>query len=129
MPVLMIIAEYKKFNNSSYILHRHIYYLCNMLLYNVTLILDDAAAEEWLQWMQEIHIPEVMATGMFVSNRLLKVLDSPNEGVTYCAQYVAETMENYNEYLAAYAPALQADLNEKFKNRFVAYGTLMEFVS
>lgn len=46
-----------------------------MFLYNVTLILDDAAAEEWLQWMQEIHIPQVMATGMFVSNRLLKVVD------------------------------------------------------
>lgn len=100
-----------------------------MLLYNVTLILDDAAAEEWLQWMQQTHIPEVMATGMFVSNRLLKVVDSPNEGVTYCAQYVAETLENYNEYLDVYAPALQADLNEKFKNRFVAYRTLMEFVS
>ena len=41
-----------------------------MLLYNVTVIIEDAAAEEWLQWMQEIHIPEVMATGKFVSNRL-----------------------------------------------------------
>ena len=99
-----------------------------MLLYNVTLILEDSAAEEWLQWMQEIHIPEVMATGMFVSNRLLKVLDSPNEGVTYCAQYVAETLANYNEYKDVYAPALQEKLNEKFKNRFVAYRTLMEFV-
>jgi len=99
-----------------------------MLLYNVTLILDDAAAEEWLQWMQEIHIPEVMATGMFVSNRLLKVVDSPNEGVTYCAQYVAENMANYDQYQSAFAPALQEKLNEKFKNRFVAYRTLMEFV-
>ena len=99
-----------------------------MLLYNVTLILDDAAAEEWLQWMQEIHIPEVMATGMFVSNRLLKVVDSPNEGVTYCAQYVAETLANYNHYQSIYAPALQEKLNIKFKNRFVAYRTLMEFV-
>ncbi|RNL50248.1 DUF4286 family protein [Pedobacter jejuensis] len=99
-----------------------------MLLYNVTLILDDAAANEWLQWMQDIHIPEVMATGMFVSNRLLKVLDSPNEGVTYCAQYVAESLENYNNYVDNFAPTLQADLNEKFKNRFVAYRTLMEFV-
>lgn len=99
-----------------------------MLLYNVTLILDDAAAEEWLQWMQETHIPEVMATGMFVSNRLLKVLDSPNEGVTYCAQYVAETLENYNEYQSTFAPELQESLNSKFKNRFVAYRTLMEFV-
>ena len=100
-----------------------------MFLYNVTLILEDAAAEEWLQWMQEIHIPEVMATGMFVSNRLLKVVDSPNEGVTYCTQYVADSLENYNQYQEVFAPALQADLNEKFKNRFVAYRSLMEFVA
>lgn len=99
-----------------------------MFLYNVTLILDDAAAEEWLQWMQDVHIPEVMATGMFISNRLLKVVDSPNEGVTYCAQYVAETLENYNKYQETFAPALQAELNERYKNRFVAYRTLMEFV-
>jgi len=99
-----------------------------MFLYNVTLILDDAAAEEWLQWMQDVHIPEVMATGMFISNRLLKVVDSPNEGVTYCAQYVAETLDHYNKYQEVFAPALQAELNERYKNRFVAYRSLMEFV-
>ncbi|WP_316801974.1 DUF4286 family protein [Pedobacter nototheniae] len=99
-----------------------------MLLYNVTLILEDAAAEEWLQWAQKIHIPQVMDTGLFVSHRLLKVLDSPNEGVTYCVQYVAENQEQYNQYVDVYAPALQEDLNTKFKNRFVAYRTLMEFV-
>jgi hypothetical protein len=99
-----------------------------MFLYNVTLILDDAAAEEWLQWMQDVHIPEVMATGMFISNRLLKVVDSPNEGVTYCAQYVAETLDHYNKYQEIFAPTLQAELNERYKNRFVAYRSLMEFV-
>lgn len=99
-----------------------------MFLYNVTLILEDTAAEEWLQWMQEVHIPEVMATGMFVSNRLLKVVDSPNEGVTYCVQYVAETLAQYNQYQEEFAPALQAELNERFKNRFVAYRSLMEFI-
>jgi len=100
-----------------------------MFLYNVTLILDATAAEEWLQWMQDIHIPQVMATGMFVSNRLLKVVDSPNEGVTYCSQYVVETLDNYNKYQETFAPALQAELNEKYKNRFVAYRSLMEFVA
>nr|WP_276898849.1 DUF4286 family protein [Pedobacter kyonggii] len=99
-----------------------------MFLYNVTLIIDDAVAEEWLQWMQDVHMPEVMATGMFISNRLLKVVDSPNEGVTYCAQYVAETLDHYNKYQEVFAPALQAELNERYKNRFVAYRTLMEFV-
>ncbi|KQM66381.1 hypothetical protein ASE74_08220 [Pedobacter sp. Leaf216] len=99
-----------------------------MFLYNVTLILDEAAAEDWLQWMQDIHIPKVMATELFVSHRLLKVVDSPNEGVTYCAQYVAETLDNYNQYQEIFAPALQAELNERYKNQFVAYRTLMEFV-
>lgn len=78
--------------------------------------------------MLEIHIPEVMETGMFVSSRLLKVVDSPNEGVTYCAQYVAETMDNYLTYQEQFAPALQTDLNEKFANQFVAFRTLMEYV-
>ncbi|MNI26889.1 hypothetical protein D3C87_867690 [compost metagenome] len=100
-----------------------------MYLYNVTLILEDAAAQEWLQWMQETHIPQVMATGMFVSNRLLKVVDSPNEGLTYCAQYVVDSLENYNQYQEVFAPALQAELNERYKNRFVAYRSLMEFIA
>lgn len=100
-----------------------------MLLYNVTLIIEEAAADRWLQWMQDIHIPNVMATGKFVSNRLLKVLDSPNEGVTYCAQYVAETVEDYHEYQDKFAPALQAELNEEFQNQFVAFRTLMEYIS
>lgn len=100
-----------------------------MLLYNVTLILEESAAQEWLQWMQEIHIPAVMATGKFVSNRLLKVVDSPNEGVTYCAQYVAENLNDYNDYQQNFAPVLQAELQQKFENRFVAFRTLMEYIA
>ncbi|MBC7566290.1 MAG: DUF4286 family protein [Pedobacter sp.] len=99
-----------------------------MLLYNVTLIIEDAVSEKWLEWMQEIHIPKVMETGMFVSSRLLKVIDSPNEGVTFCTQYVAENLENYNTYQDKYAPSLQADLNDEFANQFVAFRTLMEYI-
>lgn len=99
-----------------------------MLLYNVTLIIEDSVAEEWLQWMKEVHIPEVMATEKFVSNRLLKVLDSPNEGITYCSQYVVENEADYQDYQTNFAPALQAKLQTKFENRFVAFRTVMEFI-
>lgn len=99
-----------------------------MLLYNVTIIIEDASAAAWLKWMQETHIPAVMATGKFVSNRLLKVIDSPNEGVTYCSQYVAENQAEYDDYQNSFAPALQAELQELFANKFVAYRSLMEFL-
>ncbi len=99
-----------------------------MILYNVTIIVEEGAHQEWLAWMQDIHIPEVMATGCFASQRLLRVLDSPNEGVTYCAQYIADTLEQYHNYRDNFAPALQADLAQKFENKYVAFRTLMEFV-
>ena len=99
-----------------------------MLIYNVTLIIEDAVAGEWLKWMKEVHIPEVMATDKFVSNRLLKVLDSPNEGVTYCSQYIVEHKSDYDDYQANFAPALQSKLQSKFENRVLAFRTLMEFV-
>lgn len=99
-----------------------------MILYNVTLILEEAAEAEWLQWMKEEHIPEVMATNCFISNRMLKVLDSPNEGVTYCMQYIAENETAYETYKNQFGPALQAAALAKFENRFVAFRTLMAFV-
>ena len=100
-----------------------------MLLYNVTLIIEDASADAWLQWMQEEHIPKVMATGMFVSNRLLKVIDSPNEGVTFCSQYIVQTMEEYDTYQQEYAPGFQEEMNTLFKDKFVAFRTLMEYIA
>jgi len=99
-----------------------------MILYNVTAILDEEIHTEWLNWMKEEHIPEVMATSCFVSNRMLRVVDSPNEGVTYCTQYIADNMENYDQYLQKYAPALRASFPERFANKFVIYRTLMEFI-
>lgn len=100
-----------------------------MLLYNVTLIIEEASAVAWLQWMQKEHIPEVMATGLFVSNRLLKVVDSPNEGVTYCAQYVVQSIEDYDAYQLTHANALAAELNSRFKDKFVSFTTVMEYIA
>lgn len=100
-----------------------------MLLYNVTSIIEDASADRWLQWMQDVHIPAVMATGKFVSHRLLKVLDSPNEGVTYCSQYVVENREIYEDYLLNDAPALRAEVTANFENKMVSFNTLMQYIS
>lgn len=90
--------------------------------------MEEGIEQEWLQWMREEHIPEVMATNCFVSNRMLKVLDSPNEGLTYCVQYVAENTAQYEAYKTQFAPALQAAVQAKFENKLVAFRTLMEFV-
>lgn len=99
-----------------------------MILYNVTIILDEDIQTEWLNWMQTRHIDDLMETGCFASNRMLKVLDSPNEGITYCIQYIADSIEKYNDYQQKFATQLQADTPEQFVNKFVVFRTVMEFI-
>ena len=47
-----------------------------MYIYNVTLNVDESIHDEWLQWMSDIHIPEVLRTGKFTKALLSQVLSS-----------------------------------------------------
>ena len=69
-----------------------------MILYSVTVNIDPAIHDEWLSWMKEVHVPEVLATGCFSSNKILKLLDPPQDGITYSFQYIAPSMEKLKEY-------------------------------
>ena len=41
-----------------------------MIIYNVTVsLVDQTIHEEWLNWMKTKHIPDVMNTGCFLSNK------------------------------------------------------------
>ena len=99
-----------------------------MYIYNVTISVDKAAHDEWLKWMQEVHMPDVVKTGCFVDSRILKVLNVDDEGVTYSAQYTFLEMNDIEEYQAKHAPRLQKEALDKFKDKFVAFRTLLEII-
>ncbi len=100
-----------------------------MVLYNVTIKINHDAEQEWLQWMKNEHIPELMSTGLFVDSKLFRLLDVDDaEGVTYAAQYFCKNMEDYKSYISAYSAAMRAKGIEKFGDRFVAFRTIMEQV-
>jgi len=88
-------------------------------------------APEWLSWMQEVHIPEVMATGCFTSFRILKVLTAAqdDEGVNYSIQYTATSMTDYERYRDQFAPAMQQQTRERYGERVLAFRTLLEVVA
>jgi hypothetical protein len=98
-----------------------------MFLYNVTIGIDTAIEQEWMHWMKTQHIPDVLQTGMFVEYKMYKVLHDANDGTTsYCVQYFAHTLENVVHYLKEFAPALVEEHRAKFKDRHVAFRTLLE---
>ncbi len=100
-----------------------------MIIYNVTINIDHSVHDEWLKWMKEVHVPDVMRTGLFVESRMLKVLgDEDSGGVTYSVQYTCHSMDDFKKYEANFAPALRDETNKKYKNKFVAFRTLLEII-
>ena len=101
--------------------------LRKMIVYNVSIKIDNEVKEEWIQWMKEKHIPDVMDTGFFISHNFLKVLNEDIED-TYAIQYFCKDMDILNTYFDQFAPSLQEEHSLKYKNKFVAFRTIMKEV-
>lgn len=100
-----------------------------MIIYNVTVNVDHDIHEEWLEWMKQVHIPDVMATGAFLENKISKVLSEEEAGgITYAIQYISRDMATLENYQAEHSPALQKEHSARYEGKFVAFRTLLEVV-
>ena len=97
-----------------------------MILYNVTVKIQKEIEQEWLQWMREVHIPDVMNTGLFVDQKICRIFEDDPAGSTYAFQYYCKDMDTFQQYQDQHAKALQADHAQRYNNRYVAFRTLME---
>lgn len=98
------------------------------IIYNVTVNIDHEVHDEWLAWMKEVHIPDVMATGLFMESRMHRVLADDEGGLTYAVQYTAPDMAHYERYRDEHAKRLQDDANARYGGRYAAFRTLLEVV-
>lgn len=100
-----------------------------MVLYNLTAIVEEEFHDEWMAWMKQTFIPEILNTNLFINHCVLKVLDSPNPGITYCFQFNADGPEHYQKF----KDSLEAPLLDKYYNRFenkaVSFSTIMEYIT
>ena len=100
-----------------------------MFIYNVTLKVHEAINKEWLQWLKEIHIPEVMDTKCFTGFRIVRLVDiDDSEGPTYAVQYDAESKAAYNLYIEKFAGEMRRRSFEKWGDQFIAFRSLMQIV-
>lgn len=99
-----------------------------MILYNVTLSIDESTHQEWLQWMREVHIPQVLATGCFLESRISRIQGEEEGGVTFSVMYLSPSQEKYDEYQRDHAPALQADHAQRYNGRFAAFRTVLNVI-
>ena len=101
-----------------------------MIVYSVTVSIDKEIHEEWMNWMKESHIPDVMATGIFKEYKMLRIISGNPEdnGPSYNIQYTCESMADLHQYQVQHAPRLQQEHKDKYEGKFAAFRTLLEVV-
>lgn len=100
-----------------------------MIIYNVTSNIDESIHQEWLTWMKQEHIPQVLATGKFEKATLVRVLvEEDMGGVTYSVQYKTNSRETLNTYYTENAPKLRMEALKKFADKVLAFRTELEII-
>ncbi len=99
-----------------------------MIIYSVTVSIDNDRAEEWRQWMQGTHIPEVMATGYFSGYTMHQILEPvvDPDRINYNVLYEIESLEKLREYQEKAAPALQQDHQKRYGENALAIRVVMD---
>jgi Domain of unknown function (DUF4286) len=100
-----------------------------MFLYNVTVGIDKAIEEEWIEWVKEVYIPAVNETGFFTNAKLYRVVTHDDENsVSYSLQFFADKIENVVQYLDEHKTTIIEAHRLKFKDKHVIFNTLLEEV-
>lgn len=98
-----------------------------MIIYSVTITIEAPIEREWLDWMRQFHVPDVLRTGCFTGATIYKMFEPTNEP-TYVIQYQCSTMAEYQRYRDHSAAALQKEHSDRFSGRFRASRQILEEV-
>ena len=99
-----------------------------MIIYNVTVSVEESVQNEWLNWMKTEHIPEVMACGIFTKAQINRVIVQADSDNTFAITYTCSSMKELHQYQIKFAPKLQRKHDKKFKEKAIAFRTLMEVI-
>lgn len=99
-----------------------------MIIYNVTMNVQEEVVQEWVDWMRTVHIPAMLATGKFTKALMCRVnVEEPMGGITYSVQYTAPNKASLQAYYREHAYELRKE-SKLFEGKFVAFRTELEIM-
>ena len=99
-----------------------------MIVYNVTVSVDENITSDWLAWMKDEHIPEVMACGVFSKAQINKVITNNDSDNTFAIAYTCTTIEKLHRYQTEFSAKIQEKHVARYGDKAVAFRTIMEII-
>ena len=100
-----------------------------MFIYNTTYLVSEKAYSNWIEWLQNVHIPYMQNAG-FTQPQLAKILtdDLEQEGSSLSLQFHIADLESLLAWDKAEGEAFQAEVRQKFGDEVHAFSTGLELI-
>ena len=99
------------------------------LLYNVTISIEPEVQKDWLTWMLETHLREMLATGCFLGFRFCQLQSTEDMGPTYTVQYELASEKEFQLYEKEHAPGMREKGLKKFGTKALSFRTTMNVIA
>ncbi|MBQ8593944.1 MAG: DUF4286 family protein [Bacteroidaceae bacterium] len=100
-----------------------------MLIYNTTYNIDQNDARNFVIWMHDFYIPQVTEHGTLKNPRMTRILSHKEESTEcFSVQWEVEDTRALHHWHVAQNVSLQAEMMKLFKDKVVAFSTLMEVI-
>ena len=100
-----------------------------MFVYNITFKIEKEYLEDWINWVKEVQVPDVLATGCFYEYRFYELMEFEEEdGSTFVIQFLANSKSDYNRYMELHHTNFRRRSLEKWKDHVVSFRTLLKNV-
>ena len=100
-----------------------------MILYNITALVQTEIEIEFREWVHRVLLLEITNSGHFKSQSLLKVMDSPNEGETFCIQVIAKGTDEVALLKTEYIPRLSQQIEKVWNNKVFIFESKMNYIA
>ena len=99
-----------------------------MIIYNVTVSVEESITCNWLHWMETEHIPEVMACGIFLKAQINRVITGADSNNTFAIAYTCSNIKDLHQYQIEFSTRLQEKHIERYGNKVVSFRTVLEVI-
>jgi hypothetical protein len=101
-----------------------------MIIYNITTKIAWHIHDEWKEWLLNVQLPSIMATGFFEQYQLVRLLEvDDEEGPTYALQLRSSSIENVDSYRYKHLDEVEQQERNMWGNDLISFRSLMQVIN
>ncbi len=95
------------------------------MIMNTTYLVGKETEQRFLNWLRNEYVPQALETRLVSDARLMKVLTSEEEGISYSLQFTAENIHHLNQFKKEFFSLRELDIRKHFGERVLYFSTLL----